>query len=191
MKTFLLDHEQLAVLLNFVHADSIPGVKVELPVVDEPLVAKCKKSLAKAGLLENADQPGAVHLADGLMAAMTALAVPDQLVLIRDDSTPKTMQFSLTNQDAVAIELGRDQILLTTFERVSQMGTKVINFMPKNAGGLIAVALWSNDTLNGMSKATITGSELLVEDKPRPFDALQVTQFLEQYVFAKSIRLNR
>lgn len=191
MKTFLLDYEQLAVLLKFVNADSMPGVKVELPVVDEALIAKCKKSLAKAGLLKDAPQPGAVHLADGLMAAMTALAVPDQLVLIRDDSTPKTMQFSLTNQDAVAIELSRDQVLLTTFERVAQMGTKVISFLPANASGMIAVALWSNDNLNGMGKATIQNGQLRYEEKSKPLDEQNVTQFLEQFVFAKSLRLNQ
>ena len=177
MKTFLLNFDELAVLLNFFHAKEIPGVELDLKPVSAELIKECQKSLAQKNLVAKGPDSGTLHFNDDLIESITTLAVPLQLILVKEHSQKKSLQFCLTKSTIASIEVSDDMALITQLSSFDELIEKLFIFLGDSNDGVVAIATSTGSTLAPMAHCVFQNGKMTHEQTSVGFRPLHPKKF--------------
>ena len=179
MESFKLSKIELAVVLNYIHATKIPGVKLDLPVVDKEVLLEGNRSLLARKLLIRAKQPNTFHLNQELLDAAIAIAIPTELVLVRVEPKGQSIQFGVTRELASSIVVTSDAILLSGLKSIDEIGSESIRFL-KKSDAKIAIASLVNEKLAPSGRATVVNGLLNADSQSAPLTGDALSEYLRR-----------
>ena len=186
MGSFKLSKVELAVVLNYIHATKIPGVKLNLPAVDEKVLLKGNSSLLKRKLLTKAKQPNTFHLNQELLDAAIGIAISAQLVLVRVEPEGPSIQFGVTQKLASSIVVTPDETVLCSLKSIDEIASVSIRFINKS-DAKIAIASLVKEELVADGKASVEKGSLLANNQSTPLTEEALSEILRSGLTCRTL----